>query len=187
MKILILWGDLPSPTTGSSIPIFNLLPYLKQKHDLTLLTFQIESDEPVYLDYLKQYCEVIGPLPKKLSSEFKRNVKSFINTLNPRNLFSRNPVFFNLMYSLEMREMLDKVLSRPEVLTCYTATCPWQCMLKMNQYQKSCIPLTVQQRLLITGGAEKILVFPSCYTGFDISTHIIMRERSIGNLMLVLL
>ncbi|MFX0201454.1 MAG: glycosyltransferase, partial [Candidatus Hodarchaeota archaeon] len=123
MKILMLWHDLPSPYTGSALPVFNLLRYLGQKHDITLLSFREITGESRYTYDLNQYCEVIEPLsitvPKSLLKQILYTTR---NTLSPQNLFSRNLSFFNFYYSPRMQARIGDLLTARKFDLTYTST-----------------------------------------------------------------
>jgi sugar transferase (PEP-CTERM/EpsH1 system associated) len=115
MKILALWHDLPSPYTGSSLPLFNLLRYLAQKHNITLLSFREMTQESRYTHDLNQYCELIEPIgitvPTSLAKQILYTAR---NTLSPQNLLSKNPSLFNFYYSAKMQARIRDLLSTRE-------------------------------------------------------------------------
>ena len=115
MKILTLWHDLPSPYTGSSLPLFNLLRYLAQKHSITLLSFREMTQESRYTHDLNQYCELIEPIgitvPTSLAKQILYTAR---NTLSPQNLLSKNPSLFNFYYSARMQTRIRDLLSTRE-------------------------------------------------------------------------
>jgi sugar transferase (PEP-CTERM/EpsH1 system associated) len=112
MKILAIWHDLPSPYTGSSLPAFNLLKYLTQKHDVTLLCFKDVEEESRYNYDLNQYCEVVEPesitVPK---SSLERILQNPADSLSPKNLFFANFRFMNFYYSSRMQRRINNLLS----------------------------------------------------------------------------
>lgn len=115
MKILALCHDLPSPYTGASLPVFNLLKYLAKKHDITLVCFKQKTEESRYRYNLNELCEIVEPqtitVPKSL---VKQIIVTTANTLSPINLFSTNPSFFNFYYSPRMQLRIKYLLSTRE-------------------------------------------------------------------------
>jgi sugar transferase (PEP-CTERM/EpsH1 system associated) len=122
MNILMLWDDLPSPVGGTALPAFNLLRYLGQRHNITLISFKDVTEESLYRYDLNQYCEVIDPIdiviPKSLPKIIAYTIK---NTLHPQNLFSRNFSLFNLHYLPKMQNKIKDLLTSRKFDLIYTS------------------------------------------------------------------
>lgn len=122
MKVLMIWHDLPSPYTGSSLPAFNLLRCLSKKHDFTLLAFKEETHENRYSYDLSKYCEVITPLTITVPQSFtKRFIYTAKNTFCSQNMFSNNHSFFNFYYSPKLQEKLKDLLETKKFDMIYTS------------------------------------------------------------------
>jgi polysaccharide biosynthesis protein PslH len=60
MKILMLTPYLPyPPASGGQIRTLYLLKYLRENHDVTLVSLYKNEDEKKYAEYLKEYCKEI--------------------------------------------------------------------------------------------------------------------------------
>lgn len=108
MKILTLWHDLPSPFTGDSLALYNLLKYLSTKHEVTLLSFKEKIDESRYIYDLNQYCEVLEPQSITIQkSLIKGIIHDPVDTLSPRKLFSPYFSLYNTSpMNLRIRNLL---------------------------------------------------------------------------------
>jgi glycosyltransferase involved in cell wall biosynthesis len=128
MKLLILWHDLPSPFTGTSLPLFNVLKYLSRRHDITLLCSKEITDEARYTHDISPYCKVIQPVEKMIprlyfspAALIKYTFATTRNTFSLRNLTSKNPSFFDSFYSPEMQATLESLLANNRYDLIYTS------------------------------------------------------------------
>jgi sugar transferase (PEP-CTERM/EpsH1 system associated) len=117
----MLWSDLPNPYTGACIPAFNLMKYLSQIHEITLLTFQATTKENRYKEDVSKFCASIEVLPLE---EPKSMLKLFLfvamNTLSPQNLLSKNPVLLEYYYSPQMQKKVRNLLATRKFDLIYT-------------------------------------------------------------------
>ncbi|MDO8610411.1 MAG: glycosyltransferase, partial [bacterium] len=105
MKILMLTPYVPyPPSSGGQIRTFNLLKYLSQKHDITLVALYKNDTEKKYLSHLKQYCKKIYLCrrPKK-PWQFNNIFKA---------IFSSQPFLVVRNYSKEAKEIVDQLLKK---------------------------------------------------------------------------
>ena len=155
MKILTLWHDLPSPYTGSSLPAFNLLKCLSQKHDITLLCFKYLTEESRYIYDLKQYCEVVEPenitAPKSLLERIRQHPA---DSLSPKTLFSANFRFVNFYYSSRMQIRINNLLSTRKFDLIYSShLMTWYVLdvdLPKVVHEFDCVTEQSRQKYLIT-------------------------------------
>ena len=80
MKILFLSRWFPDPpNNGSKIRILNLLRILAENHQISLLSFDDEPDNPAQVEGLKTICEqVITILWKAYEPISKRSLLGFL-------------------------------------------------------------------------------------------------------------
>nr|AID65762.1 hypothetical protein [uncultured bacterium] len=118
----MIWHDMPSPFTGTSLPAFNLLRYLGVKHNIILISFKERSAEPRYIYDLSQYCEVIEPIEIVIPpSQLKAILYAIKNSLNPRNLIPNNFSYFNLHYMPRMQRKINELLVNRNFDLIYTS------------------------------------------------------------------
>lgn len=119
MKILILSSTFPYPPSqgGTQVRTFNLLKYLSQNHEITLIT-QINHDvNQSEIEALKQWINnlVVFPLPKTSKNSFLnklQNLANFILNGTPPNVLSR--------YSPEIQIWVDQKVQEKQfdLITC---------------------------------------------------------------------
>lgn len=83
MKILFVTGWFPLPVdNGAKIRIFNLLRGLCQQHEVTLLAFYRQENEPELLPHLREMCAKVEIIPWR---EFNpKSLRSQIGYFSPR-------------------------------------------------------------------------------------------------------
>lgn len=103
MKILIICGKLPSPSSATSLRVLESLKYLseKYKHDIMLLAFKRGERYPG----LSNYCQV--ETVDKLTT-MKDKIWTIVNMFSPKNIFSATPNLLN--YSPKMQRKVVELL-----------------------------------------------------------------------------
>jgi glycosyltransferase involved in cell wall biosynthesis len=67
-QILFLTQVLPYPlNTGAKIRAYYVLRQLTQRHDVTLVSFVREDDDPAFVEHLETFCRAVHPVPMKRS------------------------------------------------------------------------------------------------------------------------
>lgn len=103
MKILMVTPYVPyPPSSGGQIRTYNLLKYLSQNNEITLVALYKNNEEKKYESYLKKYCKKIY-LCKRPSSPWQ-----FKNIL--KTIFSSSPFLVVRNYSDEAKITIDKLL-----------------------------------------------------------------------------
>jgi len=103
MKILMVTPYVPyPPSSGGQIRTYNLLKYLSQKNEITLVALYKNDEEKKYESYLKKYCKNIY-LCKRPSSPWQ--FKNIFKTI-----FSSSPFLVVRNYSDEAKTIINKLL-----------------------------------------------------------------------------
>ncbi|MFA6017263.1 MAG: glycosyltransferase family 4 protein [Patescibacteria group bacterium] len=104
MKILMVTPYVPyPPSSGGQIRTYNLLKYLSQKNEITLVALYKNNEEKKYESYLKKYCRKIY-LCKRPSSPWQFN--NIFKTI-----FSSSPFLVVRNYSDEAKTIINKLLN----------------------------------------------------------------------------
>jgi len=105
MKILMVTPYVPyPPSSGGQIRTYNLLKYLSQSNEITLVALYKNDEEKKYESYLKKYCKKIY-LCKRPSSPWQFN-----NIL--KTVFSSSPFLVVRNYSDEAKTIINKLLQQ---------------------------------------------------------------------------
>ncbi len=68
MKILFLTGQFPfPPDSGWNIRVFNFIRFLSKRHEITLLSFYTEKDNPTSFSVFSRYCSEIFTVKRSSS------------------------------------------------------------------------------------------------------------------------
>ncbi len=103
MKILMVTPYVPyPPSSGGQIRTYNLLKYLSQNNQITLVALYKNDEEKKYESYLKKYCKNIY-LCKRPSSPWQ--FKNIFKTI-----FSSSPFLVVRNYSDEAKTIINKLL-----------------------------------------------------------------------------
>jgi len=103
MKILMVTPYVPyPPSSGGQIRTYNLLKYLSQNNEITLVALYKNNEEKKYEAYLKKYCKKIY-LCKRPSSPWQ--FKNIFKTI-----FSTSPFLVVRNYSDEAKTIINKLL-----------------------------------------------------------------------------
>lgn len=103
MKILMVTPYVPyPPSSGGQIRTYNLLKYLSQNNEITLVALYKNNEEKKYESYLKKYCKKIY-LCKRPSSPWQ--FKNIFKTI-----FSSSPFLVVRNYSDEAKTVINKLL-----------------------------------------------------------------------------
>ncbi|MDH7476663.1 MAG: glycosyltransferase family 4 protein [Microgenomates group bacterium] len=104
MKILMLTPYLPyPPASGGQIRTLNLLKYLNQNNEITLVALYKNDQEKKYLSHLKLYCKSVF-LCKRPSNPWHLKIIF-------KSIFSRKPFLVIRNYSNEARQILEKLIN----------------------------------------------------------------------------
>jgi polysaccharide biosynthesis protein PslH len=105
MKILMVTPYVPyPPSSGGQIRTYNLLKYLSQNNEITLVALYKNDEEKKYESYLEKYCQKIY-LCKRPSSPWQ--FKNIFKTI-----FSSSPFLVVRNYSDEAKKIINELLSR---------------------------------------------------------------------------
>lgn len=105
MKILMVTPYVPyPPSSGGQIRTYNLLKYLSQNNEITLVALYKNDEEKKYESYLKKYCGKIY-LCKRPSSPWQ--FKNIFKTI-----FSSSPFLVVRNYSDEAKTIIGKLLNQ---------------------------------------------------------------------------
>jgi polysaccharide biosynthesis protein PslH len=121
MKILMLSSTFPYPPTrgGTQVRTFNLLKYLSERHDITLITQRSEEVTDAQVEQLQHWVEelVVFPQPQALDTEggiFEKvqRLGTFLQQGTPPKVLK--------LYSTDIQQWVDEAikLSKFEVMTC---------------------------------------------------------------------
>ena len=103
MKILMLTPYVPyPPSSGGQIRTFNLLKYLSQKNQITLVCLYKNNEEKKYLKTLQRYCNKIYPCKR---AEKPWQIKNIIKTI-----FSPLPFLIVRNFSDEAKKTIEFLL-----------------------------------------------------------------------------
>lgn len=103
MKILMVTPYVPyPPSSGGQIRTYNLLKYLSQNNEITLVALYKNNEEKKYEFFLKKYCKKIY-LCKRPSSPWQ--FKNIFKTI-----FSSSPFLVVRNYSDEAKTIINKLL-----------------------------------------------------------------------------
>ena len=103
MKILMVTPYVPyPPSSGGQIRTYNLLKYLSQNNEITLVALYKNNEEKKYESFLKKYCKKIY-LCKRPSSPWQ--FKNIFKTI-----FSSSPFLVVRNYSDEAKTIINKLL-----------------------------------------------------------------------------
>ncbi|MEK7633670.1 MAG: glycosyltransferase family 4 protein [Patescibacteria group bacterium] len=105
MKILMVTPYVPyPPSSGGQIRTYNLLKYLSQNNEITLVALYKNDEEKKYESYLKKYCKKIYLCQRPSSPwQFKNIFKT---------IFSSSPFLVVRNYSDEAKTIINKLLSQ---------------------------------------------------------------------------
>jgi len=82
VKILLLTLVLPyPPDSGPKVKTYNMVKYISQAHDLTLVSF-VRGDQTAEIEHLKQFCHAIYPIPIQ-RSRIKDGLALFKSMVSP--------------------------------------------------------------------------------------------------------
>jgi len=105
MKILMVTPYVPyPPSSGGQIRTFNLLKYLSQKNQITLVCLYKNQEEKKYISTLYQYCQKIYPCKR---AEKPWQMKNILKTI-----FSRLPFLIVRNFSNEAKEIINLLLKK---------------------------------------------------------------------------
>lgn len=104
MKILFISGWFPLPAdNGSKIRIYNLLSGLCKQHEVTLLAFYRQDNEPAFLPQMREICAKVEIVPwQEFNPSTLRSQLGFFS-LRPRSLLDS--------FSPRMQALISKELS----------------------------------------------------------------------------
>jgi glycosyltransferase involved in cell wall biosynthesis len=103
MKILMLTPYLPyPPSSGGQIRTFNLLKYLSQNNQITLVCLYKNNEEKKYIQTLYRYCKKIYPCKR---AEKPWQIKNILKTI-----FSSLPFLIVRNFSDEAKNIIDSLL-----------------------------------------------------------------------------
>lgn len=103
MKILMLTPYLPyPPASGGQIRTLNLLKYLRNKNEITLISLYKNDGEKKYLPYLKPYCNEVYLCKRPEKPWTFKNIY--------RSIFSSKPFLIVRNYSEEATELVTKLV-----------------------------------------------------------------------------
>ena len=106
MKILMITPYLPYPlVSGGQIRSYNLLKYLAEKHQITLVSFIRKEEEKKYIPQLGDFC-------KDVKVVLRRKAWSPVNILLSG--FSYFPFLIAIYYSLEAKRIVSELLSEED-------------------------------------------------------------------------
>lgn len=117
MRILVLWHDFPSPYWGGVLPIFNLLKYFSEEHNIALLSFFRKTAEMKWKHPdLWSSCDVIEtvvlPLP---STPSPRAVPIALRNMLLHAISKKTSLtLLSPFYSPEMQAKLKRLLNGRE-------------------------------------------------------------------------
>jgi len=105
MKILMVTPYVPyPPSSGGQIRTFNLLKYLSQNNEITLVALYKNDEEKKYESYLKKYCKKIYLCQRPSSPwQFKNIFKT---------IFSFSPFLVVRNYSSEAKTIINQLLTK---------------------------------------------------------------------------
>ncbi len=105
MKILMVTPYVPyPPSSGGQIRTYNLLKYLSQNNEITLVALYKNDEEKKYESYLKKYCRKIYLCQRPSSPwQFKNIFKT---------IFSSSPFLVVRNYSDEAKTIINELLSK---------------------------------------------------------------------------
>jgi glycosyltransferase involved in cell wall biosynthesis len=102
MKVLLVTQVLPyPPDSGPKVKTWNVLKYLAQCHDVTLVSF-VRGDQSAEMQYLKRYCQAVHTVPMRRS--VIRDGLAMI-----RSLLSGQPWMMVRDDRAEMRRLIDRL------------------------------------------------------------------------------
>lgn len=105
MKILMLTPYVPyPPSSGGQIRTFNLLKYLSQNNQITLVCLYKNDEEKKYISTLYQYCKKIYPCKR---AEKPWQIKNILKTV-----FSSLPFLIVRNYSNQAKEVISQLLKK---------------------------------------------------------------------------
>lgn len=105
MKILMVTPYVPyPPSSGGQIRTYNLLKYLSQNNEITLVALYKNNEEKKYETYLKKYCKRIY-LCKRPTSPWQFN--NIFKTI-----FSSSPFLVVRNFSNEAKQIINELLSK---------------------------------------------------------------------------
>lgn len=102
MKILLLTQVLPyPPDSGPKVKTWNVIKYLAEKHDVTLVSF-IRGNQSASIKELQKYCQKVYTIPMErgLIRDLRYMVESF---------FSRQPFLMVRDRRTEMEQLIDRL------------------------------------------------------------------------------
>jgi glycosyltransferase involved in cell wall biosynthesis len=103
MKILMLTPYVPyPPSSGGQVRTFNLLKYLSQKNEITLVCLYKNTEEKKYISTLYQYCKKIYPCKR---AEKPWQINNIFKTI-----FSSLPFLIVRNFSDEAKKTIDFLL-----------------------------------------------------------------------------
>ena len=105
MKILMVTPYVPyPPSSGGQIRTYNLLKYLSQNNEITLVALYKNDEEKKYESYLEKYCKKIYLCQRPSSPwQFKNIFKT---------IFSSSPFLVVRNYSDEAKTIINELLSQ---------------------------------------------------------------------------
>ena len=108
MKILLLTQVLPyPPDSGPKVKTWNVIKYLAQNHDLTLVSF-VRGDKSVEVDTLKKFCCEVYTVEMRrgLFQDALAMMRSFV---------TRKPWMMLRDDRSEMRQLLSRIASKESI------------------------------------------------------------------------
>jgi glycosyltransferase involved in cell wall biosynthesis len=104
MRVLLLTQVLPyPPDSGPKVKTYNVLKYLAQHHDVTLVSF-VRGDQSADIEHLKQYCRAVHTVP------MDRGAANDAAAMT-RSLVTGQPWMMVRDDRRAMRELVDRVAS----------------------------------------------------------------------------
>src|SRR6476469_4627463 len=120
MKILMMSSTFPYPPTrgGTQVRTFNLLKYLQQRHNITLITQRTSDVTDAEVEKLRQSVEELVVFPRPQES----GVGGFVGKVQRFGAFLQQgtPPSVQSLYSVQIQKWIDKAVAAGnfEVITC---------------------------------------------------------------------
>jgi glycosyltransferase involved in cell wall biosynthesis len=121
MKILSISSTFPYPPTrgGTQLRTFNLLKYLSERHEVTMITQRSEEVTDAEVEELRKWVEELVIFPQPQGFDAEEGILGKVQRLG-RFLQEGTPASVLYHYSTDMQQWMDEAitLSNFEVITC---------------------------------------------------------------------